>query len=133
MPRFEDVDPFDLPDWLGVGEVVWVAEAGVRASHRVPGRLTGGTPVQPCDLLAVDEAYPTPVADDATRLRAHQSWRHGQVLLVEYEGRLALAVPGTRFTADRVLDALDRLARAVGALPEHYVARLNVGTSIHSE
>ena len=34
-----------------------------------------------CDLLAVDEAYPEPVVDDATRLRVHQAWRHGQVVI----------------------------------------------------
>ncbi len=48
-----------------------------------------------CDLLAVDQAYPEPVADDDIRTRAHLAWRHGQVLLIEYEGRLTLAVPGT--------------------------------------
>lgn len=139
MPTIEDIDPFDLPEWLGEGDVVWVADGGVRASHLVPGRLTcgvtsgagdaGATLDQPCDLLAVDEAYPAPVADDATRLRAHQAWQHGQVLLVSYDGRLALAVPGNRFTADCALDALDRLARAVGAQPESFWASLNVGSS----
>ena len=28
-----------------------------------------------CDLLAVDEAYPAPVAGDDVRRRAHQAWR----------------------------------------------------------
>lgn len=136
MPAIDYIDAFDLPEWLGEGDVVWVADGGVRASHLVPGRLTCGTtsgisdvPDQPCDLLAVDEAYPAPVADDATRLRAHQAWQHGQVLLISYDGRLALAVPGNRFTADGALDALDRLARAVGAQPESYWASLNVGSS----
>ncbi len=129
MPTIEDIDPFDLPDWLGEGDVVWIADAGVRASHLVAGRLTGDAPDQPCDLLAVDEAYPVPVADDGTRLRAHQAWQHGQVHLILYDGRLALAVPGNRFTADLALDALDRLARAVGALPSNYAARLNIGSS----
>jgi hypothetical protein len=135
-PTIENIDPFDLPEWLGEGEVIWVADGGVRASHLVPGRLisalstsTHQVAEQPCDLLAVDEAYPAPVADDATRLRAHQAWQHGQVLLVSYSGRLALAVPGNRFTADGALDALDRLARAVGAQPENYSATLNVGSS----
>ena len=106
-----------------------MADAGVRASHLVTGRLTGEAPDEPCDLLAVDEAYPAPVADDRTRLQAHQAWQHGQVLLITYDGRLALAVPGNRFTADLALDALDRLARAVGASPMNYAARLNVGSS----
>jgi hypothetical protein len=75
----------------------------------------------------VDEAYPRPVADDDTRTRSHQSWRHGQVLLLQCDGRLTLAVPGRDFTADRVLDALARLAMAVGASPDDYAALLRLG------
>ncbi len=67
------------------------------------------------------------MATDDVRTRAHLAWRHGQILLVERDGRLTLAVPGRSFTADRVLDALGRLAKAVGAAPEHYAARLGVG------
>ena len=37
-----------------------------------------------------------------------------------------LAVPGTRFDPDLVLDALGRLARAVGAHEEHYAALLRL-------
>ena len=65
----------------------------------------------PCDLLAVDEAYPKPVADDELRHQTHQAWRHGEVLLVSYDDRLTLAVPGTSFTAEKVLEALARLAQ----------------------
>lgn len=117
------VDPFDLPDWVGAEPVTWEAEHGVREGHLVHGRLTGTGGEHPCDLLAVDEAYPRPVADADSRARVHQAWQHGQVELVEYDGRLALAVPGTRFTADGVLDALARLAKAVGA-PERQVSAL---------
>ena len=53
-----------------------------------------------CDLLAVDQAYPAPVASEAVRLRVHQAWRHGQVHLAAYDARLTLLVPGTGFTAD---------------------------------
>ena len=123
-----DVDPFDLPDWLGTAQVVWHADAGLRDGHRVAGRLT--TPGEPglvCDLLAVDEAYPVPVADDVARLRAHQAWRHEQVLLVRYAERLTLAVPGTRFDAGLVLETLGRLAKAVGASPDHWAALLRIG------
>lgn len=133
-----DVDPFDLPDWLGERDVTWVADAGVWTGHRVPGTLVGSTaaslapsatePGLVCDLLGVDEAYPVPVADDSTRLRAHQAWRHGEVLLVAYDERLTLAVPGTRFTADLALEALARLARAVGASPCRFAALLRLGT-----
>ncbi|WP_121251546.1 hypothetical protein [Nocardioides ferulae] len=123
-----DADPFELPDWLGTDEVTWVADSGLRSAHLVAGRLTGVDGAElACDLLAVDDAYPVPVADDTARARAHQAWQHGQVLLVEREGRLTLAVPGTTFTADDLLDALSRLARAVGGSPERYAARLRIG------
>ena len=128
----EDLDPFDLPDWLGEGAVTWAAETGVRRSHRVSGHLSGQLPEggqeMACDLLAVDEAHPVPVADEATRTRAHLAWRHGQILLLADQDRVVLAVPGTGFTADLVLDALSRLAKAVGASPDNYVALLRIGS-----
>ncbi|CAA9372642.1 MAG: hypothetical protein AVDCRST_MAG32-852 [uncultured Nocardioides sp.] len=128
QPALADVDPFDLPDWLGTEDVVWRADDGLSSGHRVPGRLTGeGREDLVCDLVAVDEAYPVPVMDDAGRLRVHQAWRHGQVVLGEYDDRLAIAAPGTAWTAERVLDALDRLARAVGARPERFAALLRIG------
>jgi hypothetical protein len=128
-----DIDPFDLPEWLGTGDVVWRADAGLRSGHLVHGRLTADPPStdpaheMACDLMAVDEAYPAPVVDDATRLRVHQAWRHGQVVIAEHRSRLVLAVPGTRFEPDLVLDTLGRLARAVGAHAERYAALLRLG------
>jgi hypothetical protein len=122
-----DIDPFDLPEWLGTHDVVWRSDTGLGAGHLVRGRLTadGETDVV-CDLLAVDEAYPAPVVDDATRLRVHQAWRHGQVVIGEIDSRMLLAVPGTGFGPDVVLDALGRLARAVGAKAERYAALLRL-------
>lgn len=126
--RLTEADPFDLPDWLGTADVVWQSAGGVRAGHLVEGTLTGPDgEALGCDLLAVDEAYPAPVADEATRTRAHQAWRNGEVLLVVRDGRTTLAVPGRSFSVDTVLDALQRLARAVGASPQRYAARLTVG------
>ena len=123
-----DIDPFDLPEWLGTHDVVWRSEAGLRTGHLVQGRLTAdGADDVVCDLLAVDEAYPAPVVDDATRLRVHQAWRHGQVVIGEMGSRMVLAVPGTGFDPDLVLDALGRLARAVGARAERYAALLRLG------
>lgn len=131
-----DIDPFDLPEWLGTGDVVWRADAGLQTGHLVHGRLTAETaPVEGsdaseeivCDLLAVDEAYPAPVVDDATRLRVHQAWRHGQVVIGEHGSRMVLAVPGTRFGPELVLEALSRLARAVGARAERYAVLLRLG------
>ena len=130
-----DLDPFDLPEWLGTGDVVWRADEGLQTGHLVRGRLTADQPDQRaeasqeivCDLLAVDEAYPEPVVDDATRLRVHQAWRHGQVVIGEHGSRMVLAVPGTRFGPELVLDALGRLARAVGARAERYAVLLRLG------
>lgn len=127
-PHPDEVDPFALPDWLGDAAVTWVPDAGIGTGPVVAGRLHAeGHETLPCDLLAVDEAYPAPVADDDTRTHAHQAWRHGQVLLAAFEERLTLVVPGREFTADRVLEALGRLARAVGADPARYAALLRIG------
>ena len=131
-----DIDPFDLPEWLGTGDVVWRADEGLQTGHLVRGRLaadqrpeqrTGASQEIVCDLLAVDEAYPAPVVDDATRLRVHQAWRHGQVVVGEHGSRMVLAVPGTRFGPELVLDAVGRLARAVGARAERYAVLLRLG------
>lgn len=132
-----EVDPFDLPDWLGTGQVTWRAVDSLHAAGDVRGELTGGPadgsgdgvpegPL-PCDLLAVDVAHPRPVADDSLRRATHLAWAHGQVHLVERRGRLALATPGTGFTADRVLEVVARLALAVGARPTSYAVWLRVG------
>jgi hypothetical protein len=129
-PALAVVDPFDLPEWLGEADVTWTAEAGLRSGYAVPGHLDAdGHDPLPCDLLAVDVAYPVPVATDSVRHDAHQAWRYGQVLLVDAGGRVTLAVPGTGFTADLVLDALGRLAKAVGASEDHYSVRLRIGVS----
>ncbi len=122
-----ELDPFDLPPWLGEGDVTWEPESGIGGGAHVSGRLTDGEASLPVDLLAVDEAYPAPVASDDVRRRAHQAWRHGQVLLVDVEGRATLAVPGRDFTADRVLDVVGRLAKAVGASPDRYAVLLRLG------
>lgn len=127
MTRAGDVDPFDLPGWLGESAVTWRPDQGIRVGHLVTGQLSSGEQALPCDLLAVDEAYPAPVVDDATRLRVHQAWRHGQVVIGEHGSRMVLAVPGTRFGPELVLDALGRLARAVGARAERYAVLLRLG------
>jgi hypothetical protein len=74
-PSYDELDPFDLPEWLGEREITWGADAGLLAGHRVTGTLTAddGTTLD-CDLLAVDDAYPEPVAADPVRVRAHQVW-----------------------------------------------------------
>ena len=125
-PDGVEVDAFYLPEWLGESEVTWRAESSIRGSHHLTGELVGGDEPLPCDLLAADLAYPAPVLDGEWRRAAHQQWTLGQVLLVEYDGRLTLAVPGTGFTADRVLESLGRLAKAVGVKPSRFVAALRL-------
>lgn len=120
------VDPFDLPEWLGEGEVTWTATTSVHAGHLVTGELSGAGGTLGCDLLGVDQAFPVPVLDDGWRRQSHQAWTHGQVLLVEHDDRLTLAVPGTGFNADRALEALGRLAKAVGARPGSYLAAIRL-------
>ena len=132
------VDPFDLPEWLGTDHVAWRATSSVRGTHHVEGALSPHRPeADPdtsdpdgsaigCDLLAVDQAYPTPVLDDVGRREAHRVWTYGQVLLLCPGGRLTLAVPGTAFTADLVLESMGRLAMAVGTVPGRFVVTLRL-------
>ena len=129
-PPVTEADPFDLPDWLGTVEVNWTARTGLRGAGHVEGELApaAGHDVAPlpCDLLAVDQAYPEPVVDEPWRRAVHQAWTYGQVLLVEYGGRLTLAVPGTELSAGHVLEALGRLAKAVGVRPGRFAATLRL-------
>ncbi len=126
-PLVSSVDPFDLPEWLGAGQdVTWSAVGSVHDGHLVRGELTGEGDPMICDLLGADQAFPQPVLDDGWRRQVHQAWTHGQVLLLEYDGRLTLAVPGTAFTADRALEAIGRLAKAVGVKPGRFLAALRL-------
>lgn len=136
-----EIDPFDLPDWLGEQLVTWAPEHGLGTGHLVQGRLTGssappagleGHPALACDLLAVDQAYPMAVTTPDLRVRAHQMWKHGQVLLTASGERLTLAVPGTSFTADRTLECLHRLSLAVGAHRDRFSALLSIGSRTSS-
>jgi hypothetical protein len=120
----ESVDPFDLPEWLGTGAVTWTAESSVRSGHHVSGRLSGVGGSVSCDLLGADQAYPQPVLAERWRQQCHQAWTHGEVLLVQYGDRLTLAVPGTAFSADLALEAVGRLAKAVGVDPSAFVVAL---------
>lgn len=127
-PELAEADPFDLPEWLGVDAVTWEAEGTLHDRHRVSGHLTGDSGERlPCDLLAMDDAYPEPAASEGARVLAHQAWQHGEVMLADDGGRLVLLVPGSRLCAEDVLDVVGRLARAVGAGPGRYFVRLRVG------
>jgi hypothetical protein len=120
------IDPFDLPEWLGTRQVSWVARSTVRGASRVRGCLAAGSDEIPCDLLAADVAYPQPLLDEAWRRQAHQAWEYEQVLLLSYDGRLTLAVPGTAYSADGALETVGRLAKAVGVEPDRFVVCLRL-------
>src|SRR4029078_6963875 len=113
--------PRPPPDWLGTVEVTWTSAGSVHAGHLVGGVLSGEGSTLPCDLTGVDQAYPEPVLTEEWRIRSHRSWTHGQVLVLRVGGRLTLAVPGTRFTADRVVEVLARFARGVGGPPADFL------------
>ena len=126
-PPVLDVDVFDLPDWLGTEHVVWSSETGLDHGHVVPGVLEGGGERLVCALVAVDEAFPRPVLDSESRTAVHQAWRHGQVSVASYDGHVALLVPGRRFDPELAMEAVGRMARAVGADPEQWAVLLRVG------
>ena len=128
MPVAE-VDPFDLPDWLGTTQVTWTSAGSVHAGHLIEGELTGGEVTGDgmtlaCDLLGADQAYPEPVLTEDWRIRSHRAWTHGQVQLLLVDSRLTLAVPGTHFTADRAVEVLARFAQSLGRKPSQFVVAL---------
>lgn len=130
-PDIAPVDPFDLPDWIGVEPVTWTAETSLGTAHQVTGALhatsgDGGTSTHACDLLAGDLAYPAPALTETWRSAAHQAWSLGEVLLLSYDGRLTLVVPGTTVTAEPALEAVRRLAKAVGAPAERFTVALRL-------
>ncbi len=128
MAAVEPVDPFDLPEWVGEGRVVWRASTSLASSHLVSGELgaADGGPTLACDVLACDAAYPLPVLSEAWRHDAHQAWTLGEVLLLQYDGRPSLVVPGTAVTAELTLEAVRRLARAVGSKADRFTVALRL-------
>ena len=111
----------------GHGDVTWTAlSVGPRRRRGSRAGSSGAGEELGCDLLAADLAYPEPLLRTPWRRQAHQSWTHGQVLLVEYDGRLTLAVPGTAYSADGVLETVSRLAKAVGVRPGRFVVCLRL-------
>jgi hypothetical protein len=114
------VDPFDLPEWLGEQEVAWKAVTSL-GEARVAGRLTtqDGKSLD-CDLLAGDSAFPRPVLADTWRTAAHGAWWRGEALLLRQAGRLTVVLPGSEVSAAPALDAVGRLAKAVGASTDRF-------------
>lgn len=122
------IDPFDLPEWLATEEVTWRAVRTERAGHFIHGVLaTAAGEKLACNLLAVDQAWPRAVADAEVRERVHLTWRNGEVELVELAGDLTLLTPGSGFSSSRVMVALERFTRAVGARTDRYVAAIRLG------
>lgn len=121
-------DPFDLPEWLAAGEVVWRAEDTVSGSIQVAGRLSGRLPEErlDLDLLAVDAAVPGPVCPEVHRTEAHHAWHRGESLLLDADGRVTLAVPGYVFDTELACEALRRFTRAVGASATSYTAQIRL-------
>ncbi|WP_370248492.1 hypothetical protein [Nocardioides sp.] len=126
----QSVDPFDLPEALGVHEVVWEADDALGCGPLVRGRLVCAATGQDdlaCDLLAVDVAYPEPVVVEEVRRAVHEEWRLGQVRLLRREDRLTLGLPGTAHGPESTLVAVERFARALGARPTSYAVLLRLG------
>lgn len=121
-----EADPFELPEWLGLGEVEWTTESPLAGAALVTGRLSQDAHTLPADLLAADRAYPVVSLAEQWRTPAHQAWTHGEVLLLEVDGRLTMAVPGHAFTVDLALEALRRLARSVGVPSNRFIASLRL-------
>ena len=122
----EAVDPFDLPEWLGEEEVSWTAVSSLGAA-RIVGRLDSGDGrTLVCDLLAGDVAYPEPVLSETWRTAAHAAWWRGEALLLRRDGRLTVVLPGSEVTAEPALDAVGRLAKAVGASADRYTVVLRL-------
>jgi len=128
------VDPFELPEWLGISEVVWTAVTSL-GGHHVAGRLDDalagivGSPEERtlgCDLLAADLAYPRPVLAERWRILAHQAWWRDEALMLEVSGRLTIVMPGSSITAEPALDAVRRLAKAVGAPSDRFTVALRL-------
>ena len=118
-------DPFDLPDWLGTEQVCFATGTALRETPRVEGTLSAGSGQEiTLDLLAVDAAYPAVVCPEKHRQAAHQAWQFGEVALVEVDGRVAAAAPGTRFDEDLACEVIRRVARAVGATTDRFTVSL---------
>ena len=127
MAEVRPVDAFDLPEWLGLDEVTWTAVTSLGDASRVSGTLAGGSGAElGCDLLACDLAYPRSVLEEQWRAAAHHAWQLGETLLIEYDDRLTLCVPGTTVRVDVALDALRRLAKAVGAPSDRFIVALRL-------
>ncbi len=124
----ELVDPFDLPEWLGEGEVVWEPEEPI-GSPFVPGHLTARTSesaTMACDMVACDRAYPEPALPERIRRESHVQWSREQVLMIRIDDRLTLVCPGIDVEVESALECLRRLAKAVAAPSSNFTAAIRL-------
>ena len=123
------VDPFELPEWLGAGEVTWQATEPIGTMSSARGRLVSRehsqAPIQ-LQVLAADQAYPQVVCSDTERRQVHQAWHYGEVAVLLVEGRLTLGLPGSSFSADILCEAVARFAKALGAKRAQYSVLLQL-------
>ena len=70
------------------------------------------------------------MADEPCASAAHQLWQHGEVLVAADGRRTLLVVPGSRVDTETALEAVARLARAVGAAPGSWAVLLRVGAAV---
>lgn len=126
-PVVTPVDAFDLPEWLGTEEVTWTAVTSLGAAPRVTGSLHGPSGDDlACDVMACDLAYPRPVLEEKWRSAAHHAWQLGETQLLEHDGRLTLVVPGTYVGVEEALEAVRRLAKAVGATSDRFTVAIRL-------
>lgn len=126
-PEVSVVDAFDLPEWLGVEEVTWAAVTSLGDAPLVTGTLTGSSGATlECDVLASDLAHPRSVLEEKWRAAAHRAWQLGETQLLDYDGRLTLTVPGTAVGVEPALEAVRRLAKAVGASSDRFTVAIRL-------
>ena len=126
-PVVTAVDAFDLPEWLGVEEVTWTAVTSLGSDPRVTGLLHGASGEDlECDVMACDLAYPRAVLEEKWRSAAHHAWQLGETQLLEHDGRLTLVVPGTLVGVEVAMEAVRRLAKAVGAPSSRFTVAIRL-------
>ena len=108
--------------------MIWRPEGGIRAATRWRVALSGGGGAA-ARATCSPSTRPIPSRSPTTSCgtRPTRPGGTGRCSWSTYDGRLTLAVPGTEFTADRVLETLARLAKAVGARPGSFAALLRLG------
>jgi hypothetical protein len=66
------------------------------------------------------------VLEEKWRGAAHRAWQLEETLLLEYDGRLTLVVPGTSVGVEDALEAVRRLAKAVGAPSDRFTVAIRL-------